>query len=83
MADLPLDLARPMFIKQRITNICGLMALLHATINVQDQISFPFLDGSFLQRLSQLTASSPEQRADYLESDSDIEQLHKMFSTVG
>jgi ubiquitin carboxyl-terminal hydrolase L3 len=70
------------YIKQRIGNACGTIALLHAVANNTDVISLK--EGSFLSKfVSECKGMSPNERAEYLEEKADfgLESAHNSAAT--
>lgn len=65
------------YMKQTIGNACGTVGLLHAVGNIRNSHPDAITGGSYLSQFYQTTASmSPEDIADYLEKDDEIEGTH-------
>ncbi|XP_074269154.1 ubiquitin carboxyl-terminal hydrolase 3 [Silene latifolia] len=70
------------FMKQTVGNACGTIGLLHAIGNVTSQIKLR--EDSFLDRFYKATANmNPEERALYLENDTEMEAAHSVAATAG
>eukprot|EP00188_Purpureofilum_apyrenoidigerum_P003526 Plantae.Rhodophyta-Purpureofilum_apyrenoidigerum.ctg37212.p1 GENE.Plantae.Rhodophyta-Purpureofilum_apyrenoidigerum.ctg37212~~Plantae.Rhodophyta-Purpureofilum_apyrenoidigerum.ctg37212.p1 ORF type:complete len:230 (-),score=57.64 Plantae.Rhodophyta-Purpureofilum_apyrenoidigerum.ctg37212:269-958(-) len=70
------------FCRQTISNACGTIALLHSISNNMDRISMK--PGSFFTEfVEKAKDASPEQRAQMLEADNDLEQVQDRFSKEG
>jgi len=67
------------FIKQRICNACGTIALLHAFANIPDP---PLHDGPFKQLLARCCGKTPEECAEIVES-SDLGVYHEAAARGG
>ena len=79
------DENQAVFIKERIENGCGTLALLHAILNTrQFMTNAGFVEGSFLDnfQISNMGADS-EQMADYLSNDTEIEKIHQEMALDG
>ena len=76
---------KPHFIKQLVSNACGTVALLHATLNVADSCGGPYQDKSFLARLTKLAAEgrTPDQLGQFLNEDAELELVHANFAMQG
>lgn len=69
------------FMKQRIGNACGTIAILHALANLEESISSQLISpeswlGKFYHSCNTDPLMTPIQRAEKLEMDEDIGQLH-------
>jgi ubiquitin carboxyl-terminal hydrolase L3 len=66
----------PFFVKQKIHNACGTIALLHAVCNTISHVG-AFREESFLETFMMLNEkSTPDERADYLNNDQRLEETH-------
>ena len=78
---------KPFFIKQLIKNACGTMGLLHALSNVQEQCG-GYREDSFMKKLTTeykdgSSKGTPEERAQLLNEDKQLEEVHQVFSAQG
>ena len=78
---------KPFFIKQLIKNACGTMGLLHALSNVQEQCG-GYREDSFMKKLTTeykdgSAKGTPEARAQLLNEDKQLEEVHQIFSAQG
>ncbi|KAJ3316566.1 Ubiquitin carboxyl-terminal hydrolase isozyme L3 [Blyttiomyces sp. JEL0837] len=69
------------FVKQTIGNACGTIALLHSLINNKHLIDIG--TGALSRILSRTLPMTPDQRAQGLESDMDLAQIHEESSMEG
>ncbi|KAJ7516616.1 hypothetical protein O6H91_22G064500 [Diphasiastrum complanatum] len=70
------------FMKQTVGNACGTVGLLHAIGNNISQINLE--EGSYFQKFFQSTAQmSPDERARFLESDTELEGAHCLAACGG
>lgn len=73
----------PYFCRQTVANACGTIALLHAALN-NDSDATPLRPGSFLQKFLADTADkTPDERAEALQSDQLLDEVHEKFATQG
>ena len=67
----------PFFIKQKISNACGTIALLHALFNTKEQAG-GYQAESFLEEFMFLhEKSTPDERAEALNNDQKLEETHQ------
>ncbi|PLW24819.1 hypothetical protein PCANC_24473 [Puccinia coronata f. sp. avenae] len=71
---------RLIFIKQTISNACGTIGLLHALAN---NPKIPITEGALTQFLDQCRSKSPAERAELLEKDSAIANVHADLAQSG
>eukprot|EP00252_Welwitschia_mirabilis_P002747 TRINITY_DN1270_c0_g1_i1.p1 TRINITY_DN1270_c0_g1~~TRINITY_DN1270_c0_g1_i1.p1 ORF type:complete len:243 (+),score=52.16 TRINITY_DN1270_c0_g1_i1:242-970(+) len=70
------------FMQQTVRNACGTVGILHAIGNSQSQLNIR--NGSFFQRFFTATASmTPEERAKFLENESELEAVHSVAANAG
>jgi ubiquitin carboxyl-terminal hydrolase L3 len=70
------------FMKQTVGNACGTIGLLHAVGNNLNQVDL--VEGSYLQRFFKSTsAMTPDERAHFLEIDTELEDAHSLAATAG
>ncbi|XP_060065228.1 ubiquitin carboxyl-terminal hydrolase isozyme L3-like [Ylistrum balloti] len=70
------------FVKQTIGNACGTVAIVHALANNKDEIKF--IDGKhFVHFMEKTIDLSPEKRAEFLESDTDMGSAHEDSAQKG
>ena len=80
---MELTVDSPFFVKQKIHNACGTIALLHALCNNID-IFGGFRQDSFLELFYSLNQkSTPDERADYLNTDTKLEETHQEAAMQG
>jgi ubiquitin carboxyl-terminal hydrolase L3 len=72
----------PFFMKQTISNACGMIALLHALANSLDKLEHDST-GLIARFVQQTKSLSPEQRAKVLETSEDIAQVHEELAQQG
>ena len=67
------------FIKQRISNACGTIGLIHALMNSRSSLATQsFKEGSWLdQFFIETMGMDPLEKAQHLESDEKIEHIHQ------
>ena len=76
--------SEPIFMKQKVENACGTIAVLHAMLNLHAQGRLPLSETSFVKRMFDATKSlSADDRGDWLESDPEIESAHASFESGG
>lgn len=64
------------YMKQTVGDACGTVAILHSIANARSFMKFE--KDSYLSKFFEVTnAMTPEQIAEYLEKDTDIEELHQ------
>ncbi len=69
------------YMKQTISNACGTVALIHAVANNRDKVK---LDSGFLKAFLDASAGmTPQQRAEKLEKDDSICQVHDTVAKEG
>ncbi|PIK34742.1 hypothetical protein BSL78_28438 [Apostichopus japonicus] len=68
------------FLKQTIGNACGTVGLLHAVLNVQDQVN---LESPLKEFAEKTKALSPDERATYMESDKSLSVAHEESAQEG
>eukprot|EP00960_Hanusia_phi_P064053 765677-Hanusia_phi.AAC.3 len=68
------------FCKQKIGNACGTMAVLHALLNCQESIE---IEGWAKRLYEKTKAQSPDERADELNEDTELEGLHQSAAEEG
>ena len=75
-------LKKPHFIKQRIRNACGTMALLHTVANIDVGAHG---EASFMERLLKHCedGKSPEELSDFLRDDEELAVVHKEYASQG
>ncbi|MCO5555274.1 hypothetical protein L7F22_008819 [Adiantum nelumboides] len=70
------------FMKQTVGNACGTVALLHAVGNNLSQMALT--QGSYFERFFEATAKlTPDERAEALEKDDEIETVHSVAACAG
>ncbi|XP_070197563.1 ubiquitin carboxyl-terminal hydrolase-like [Littorina saxatilis] len=70
------------FIRQTIGNACGTVALVHALANNADRI--PFADDKHFKKfLEQTKTMTPEEKAAFLEKDTDMGSAHEESAQEG
>lgn len=70
------------FMKQTVGNACGTVALLHAVGNNVPQVQL--MQGSYFERFFQASAKlTPDERAEALEKDDEIEGVHLIAASAG
>ncbi|XP_071087703.1 ubiquitin carboxyl-terminal hydrolase-like isoform X1 [Haliotis cracherodii] len=75
-------LEKAYFIRQTIRNACGTIALVHALANNKDKIEFD--DSKYFTKFLESTKTmSPEDRAGFLEKDSNMGNIHEESAQEG
>ncbi|KAI5083431.1 hypothetical protein GOP47_0003174 [Adiantum capillus-veneris] len=70
------------FMKQTVGNACGTVALLHAVGNNLSRMAL--MQGSYFERFFEATATlTPDERAEALEKDDEIENVHSVAASAG
>ncbi|KAH9300284.1 hypothetical protein KI387_011867, partial [Taxus chinensis] len=70
------------FMKQTVGNACGTVGLLHAVANIRSEVQMA--TGSYFDRFFTSTANmNAEQRAEFLEKDTELEDAHSVAATAG
>lgn len=70
------------FMRQTVGNACGTVALIHAIGNNLAQVQLA--QGSYFERLFQVTSHlTPDERAEFLEKDDELEGAHSVAATAG
>ncbi|BBN01284.1 ubiquitin carboxyl-terminal hydrolase L3 [Marchantia polymorpha subsp. ruderalis] len=70
------------FMKQTVGNACGTIGLLHAIGNNLSQIEL--VEDSFLKKFFKSTSNmTPDERAEFLETDTELEGAHSAAATAG
>lgn len=70
------------FMKQTVGNACGTVALLHAVGNNLSRVAL--MQGSYFERFFEATAKlTPDERAEALEKDDEIESVHSVAASAG
>eukprot|EP00249_Psilotum_nudum_P002883 c16106_g1_i1 orf=312-1001(-) len=70
------------FMKQTVGNACGTVGLLHAVGNILSQVHIA--EGSYFERFFEATAKmTPNERAEFLEKDAEIEGAHSVAASAG
>lgn len=70
------------FTKQTISNACGTIGLLHALFNIRDKA--PLVKGRFLDSFYERSKNmAPEERAEALEKNEEIEKAHTSVEREG
>lgn len=70
------------FMKQTVGNACGTVALLHAVGNNLSRVAL--MQGSYFERFFEATAKlTPDERAEALEKDDEIESVHSIAASAG
>ncbi|EKX31771.1 hypothetical protein GUITHDRAFT_160344 [Guillardia theta CCMP2712] len=68
------------FCKQKIGNACGTMAVLHALLNCQESME---IEGWAKRLYEKTKTKSPDDRADELNEDTELESLHQSAAEEG
>lgn len=70
------------YMKQTVGNACGTIGLLHCVLNCRDHLSIQ--PDSFLDKFISSTLSmTPDERAEYLANDDEIEVTHEAAASEG
>ncbi|XP_057861528.2 ubiquitin carboxyl-terminal hydrolase 3 isoform X2 [Cryptomeria japonica] len=70
------------FMKQTVGNACGTVGLLHAVANIRSEVHL--VTGSYFDRFFTSTANmNAEQRAEFLETDTELEDAHSVAASAG
>jgi len=70
------------YMKQTVGNACGTVGILHALANARNHLSIQ--SNSYLDKFLSATASmTPDQRAEYLENDETLEEVHESAAAEG
>ena len=77
-----LELEKPVFIEQKVSNACGTIALLHSITNTSQKIEGSCKKDSLLEKLIN-SWSNGEDLAKIAEEDKDLETIHMKFAVQG
>ncbi|KAJ8028827.1 Ubiquitin carboxyl-terminal hydrolase isozyme L3 [Holothuria leucospilota] len=70
------------FMKQTISNACGTIGLLHAVMNVQDEVSLE-PENPLKEFAEKTKAMNPDERASFLEKDKSLSVAHEESAQEG
>ena len=70
------------FMKQTVGNACGTVGLLHCLTNCKDRLTFQA--GAYIEKFVSATVNmTPDERAEYLNRDDEIEVAHESAASEG
>lgn len=78
-----LEELQPVFVKQKISNACGTIAILHALLNTVNHVGGA-VEGSFLDRfLKETEGKNGDERGEFVNQSKELEEMHLKHAVKG